>query len=453
MKLRATLRGKTYQFRDLRDVMAKANEEKSGDRLAGVAAADTLERIAAKLVLSEIPLSAFIEHPAIPYEDDAVTRLILDELNQPVYQSVKNWTVSQLREHVLRTDVTGPDLLRLGRGLSSEMIAACAKLMSNLDLVCAARKIRVVVHANNTLGQEGRLGVRLQPNHPNDSIDGILASLRDGLSFGCGDAVVGINPVTDNWEITRKILDATHDFLEEWQVPTQNCCLSHVTTQMKALQKGAKLGLMFQSLCGTESGLRAFGTDIGMLREAWDMTRKLGTATGPNVMYFETGQGSALSANAHHGVDQLTCEARNYGIARYYQPFLVNTVVGFIGPEYLFDARQITRAGLEDHFMGKFHGLPMGCDACYTNHADVDHNDLENLEILLANAGCNFFMGLPMGDDIMLNYQSTSFHDDATMREVLGLRPAPEFEAWMERVGLWENGRLSARAGDATLLT
>ncbi|HND08806.1 MAG TPA: ethanolamine ammonia-lyase subunit EutB [Pseudomonadota bacterium] len=453
MKLRATLRGKTYQFRDLRDVMAKANEEKSGDRLAGVAAADTLERIAAKLVLSEIPLSAFVEHPAIPYEEDAVTRLILDELNQPVYQSVKNWTVSQLREHVLRTDVTGPDLLRLGRGLSSEMIAACAKLMSNLDLVCAARKIRVVVHANNTLGQEGRLGVRLQPNHPNDSIDGILASLRDGLSFGCGDAVVGINPVTDNWEITRKILDATHDFLEEWQVPTQNCCLSHVTTQMKALQKGAKLGLMFQSLCGTESGLRAFGTDIGMLREAWDMTRKLGTATGPNVMYFETGQGSALSANAHHGVDQLTCEARNYGIARYYQPFLVNTVVGFIGPEYLFDARQITRAGLEDHFMGKFHGLPMGCDACYTNHADVDHNDLENLEILLANAGCNFFMGLPMGDDIMLNYQSTSFHDDATMREVLGLRPAPEFEAWMERVGLWENGRLSARAGDATLLT
>ena len=453
MKLRATLRGKTYQFRDLRDVMAKANEEKSGDRLAGVAAADTLERIAAKLVLSEIPLSAFVEHPAIPYEEDAVTRLILDELNQPVYQSVKNWTVSQLREHVLRTDVTGPDLLRLGRGLSSEMIAACAKLMSNLDLVCAARKIRVVVHANNTLGQEGRLGVRLQPNHPNDSIDGILASLRDGLSFGCGDAVVGINPVTDNWEITRKILDATHDFLEEWQVPTQNCCLSHVTTQMKALQKGAKLGLMFQSLCGTESGLRAFGTDIGMLREAWDMTRKLGTATGPNVMYFETGQGSALSANAHHGVDQLTCEARNYGIARYYQPFLVNTVVGFIGPEYLFDARQITRAGLEDHFMGKFHGLPMGCDACYTNHADVDHNDLENLEILLANAGCNFFMGLPMGDDIMLNYQSTSFHDDATMREVLGLRPAPEFEAWMERVGLWENGRLSVRAGDATLLT
>ena len=453
MKLRATLRGKTYQFRDLREVMAKANEEKSGDRLAGVAAADALERVAAKLVLSEVPLSAFIDHPAVPYEEDAVTRLILDELNQPIFQSVKNWTVSQLREHVLRTDVSGPDLLRLGRGLSSEMIAACAKLMSNLDLLAAARKIRVVVHANNTVGLAGRVSVRLQPNHPNDSIDGILASLRDGLSFGCGDAVIGINPVTDNWEITRRILDATHDFLEEWQVPTQNCCLAHVTTQMKALQNGARLGLMFQSLCGTESGCKAFGVNIEMLREAWDMTKKLGTATGPNVMYFETGQGSALSANAHHGVDQLTCESRNYGLARYFQPFLVNTVVGFIGPEYLFDARQITRAGLEDHFMGKLHGLPMGCDACYTNHADVDHNDLENLEILLASAGCNFFMGLPMGDDIMLNYQSTSFHDNATLREVLGLRPAPEFESWMERVGLWENGHLTTRAGDATLFT
>jgi len=445
------LRGRTYGFSDLREVMAKANEEKSGDRLAGLCAQDALERIAAKMVLSEVPLSAFVEHPAVPYDQDAVTRLILDELNQPIYQSVKQWSVSQLREHVLRSDVTGPDLLRLSRGLSSEMIAACAKLMSNLDLVCAARKIRVVVHAQNTLGQDRTLGVRLQPNHPSDSIEGILASLRDGLSFGCGDAVIGVNPVTDNWEMTRRILDATHDFLEEWQVPTQNCCLAHVTTQMKALKNGAKLGLMFQSLCGTEKGLRAFGTDLGMLREAWDMTRKLGTATGPNVMYFETGQGSALSANAHHGVDQLTCEARNYGIARHYQPFLVNTVVGFIGPEYLYDARQITRAGLEDHFMGKLHGLPMGCDACYTNHAEVDHNDLENLEMLLANAGCNFFMGLPMGDDIMLNYQSTSFHDNAALRELLGLKPAPEFEAWLERMGILENGRLTPRAGDPSL--
>jgi ethanolamine ammonia-lyase large subunit len=453
MKLRATLRGKTYQFRDLREVMAKANEEKSGDRLAGIAAADALERVAAKLVLAEVPLSEFLEHPAVPYDEDAVTRLILDELNQHILSGVRSWTVAELREHVLRTDVTGPDLLRLSRGLSSEMIAACAKLMSNLDLMTAARKIRVVVHANNTLGESGRLGVRLQPNHPSDSIEGILASLRDGLAFGCGDAVIGINPVTDNWQMTQKILDATHDFLQEWQVPTQNCCLAHVTTQMKALENGAKLGLLFQSLCGTEAGCRAFGITIPMLLEAWDMTKRLGTCTGPNVMYFETGQGSALSAGAHHGVDQLTCEARNYGLARRFQPFLVNTVVGFIGPEYLYDARQITRAGLEDHFMGKLHGLPMGCDACYTNHAEADQNDLENLEVLLAVAGCNFFMGLPMGDDVMLNYQSTSFHDDASMRQLLGLRPAPEFEAWLTELGLMADGALTARAGDATLFT
>lgn len=451
LKLRALLRGKTYEFRDLRDVMAKANEEKSGDRLAGIAANDALERVAAKLVLSEVPLAAFLEYPAVPYEEDAVTRLILDNLNQPIWQSVKGLTVSQLREHILDSRTSGTDLLRLGRGLSSEMIAACAKLMSNLDLMVAARKIRVVVHANNTLGESGRLGVRLQPNHPGDSIEGILASLRDGLAFGCGDAVVGINPVTDNWEITKQILDATHDFLADWQVPTQNCCLAHVTTQMKALENGAKLGLMFQSLCGTEAGCKAFGITIPMLHEAWDMTRRLGTATGPNVMYFETGQGSALSAGAHHGVDQLTCEARNYGLGRHFAPFLVNTVVGFIGPEYLYDARQIIRAGLEDHFMGKLHGLPMGCDACYTNHADADQNDLENLEVLLATAGCNFFMGLPMGDDVMLNYQSTSFHDDASMRELLGLRPAPEFEAWLEQMGISEGGRLTSRAGDASL--
>ncbi len=453
LKLKALLRGKTYQFGDLHEVMAKANEEKSGDRLAGLAAADALERVAAKLVLSEVPLAAFLEYPAVPYEEDAVTRLILDNLSQPILNSVKNWTVAQLREHILDSRVSGADLLRLGRGLSSEMIAACAKLMSNLDLMVAGRKIRVVVHANNTLGESGRLGVRLQPNHPNDSIEGIIASLKDGLSFGCGDAVIGINPVTDNWEITKQILNATHEFLSDWQVPTQNCCLAHVTTQMKALENGAHLGLMFQSLCGTEAGCKAFGITIPMLHEAWDMTRRLGTATGPNVMYFETGQGSALSAGAHHGVDQLTCEARNYGLGRHFQPFLVNTVVGFIGPEYLYDARQIIRAGLEDHFMGKLHGLPMGCDACYTNHADADQNDLENLEILLAVAGCNFFMGLPMGDDVMLNYQSTSFHDDATMRELLNLRPAPEFEAWLEQMGIVEGGRLTARAGDASLFS
>ncbi len=451
MRLRATVRGQTYAFASLTELLAKANEEKSGDRLAGVAAATAQERVAAKLALSEVTLQELRDNPVVPYELDEVTRLIQDDLNLPIYESIKSWTVGQLREHVLDEDVTGPDLLRLSRGLTSEMIAATSKLMSNLDLIVGAKKIRVVVHANNTLGEVGRLGVRLQPNHPSDSIDGILASLRDGLSYGAGDAVIGINPVTDNAEQTRKILDATHQFLRDWRVPTQNCCLAHVTTQMKALEQGAHLDLMFQSIAGTEKAMTAFGVSLKMLDEAWDMTKKLGRATGPNVMYFETGQGSALSADAHHGVDQQTLEARNYGLARHYSPFLVNTVVGFIGPEYLFDARQITRAGLEDHFCGKLHGIPMGCDACYTNHADADQNDLENLEVLLTTAGNNFFMGLPMGDDVMLNYQSTSFHDDATLRQLLGLRPAPEFEAWLEEMGLMSKGRLTSRAGDASI--
>ncbi len=451
MKLAATLRGKTFTFRDLNDVLAKANEEKSGDKLAGVAASSAQERVAAKLVLSEVTLAELRENPAVPYEIDAVTRLIQDDLSLPIYETVKSWTAAQLREHVLDDNVTGPELLRLSRGLTSEMIAASAKLMSNLDLIVAAKKIRVVVHANNTLGLPGRLSTRLQPNHPSDDIDGILASLKEGLSFGVGDAVFGINPVTDNVPQTRKILDATHRFIEEWRVPTQNCCLAHLTTQMKALAEGAKLHLMFQSIAGTEKAMTSFGVTIPLLQEAWDMTKKLGQATGPHVMYFETGQGSALSADAHHGVDQQTLEARNYGLARHFQPFLVNTVVGFIGPEYLYDARQITRAGLEDHYCGKLHGIPMGCDACYTNHADADQNDLENLEVLLATAGCNFFMGLPMGDDVMLNYQSTSFHDGATLRQALGLRPAPEFEVWLEEMGLMKDGKLTARAGDPSL--
>jgi ethanolamine ammonia-lyase large subunit len=451
MKLAATLRGRTYTFGSLNEVMAKANEEKSGDRLAGLAAESATERVAAKLVLSEVTLADLRENPAVPYERDAITRLIQDDLNLPIYNGVKSWTVAQLREYVLDEKTTGDDLLRLSRGLTSEMIAACAKIMSNLDLVVGARKIRVVVHANNTLGLPGRLGFRLQPNHPSDDVDGILASAKEGLSYGSGDAVVGINPVTDNVEQTRKILDATWHFLREWKVPTQNCCLAHMTTQMRALEAGAHLDLMFQSIAGTEKALRSFGVTIPLIQEAWDMTKRLGQATGPNVMYFETGQGSALSADAHEGVDQQTCEARNYGLARHFSPFLINTVVGFIGPEYLYDARQITRAGLEDHFCGKMHGLPMGCDACYTNHADADQNDLENLEILLATAGCSFFMGLPMGDDVMLNYQSTSFHDDASLRQVLGLRPAPEFEAWLEEMGLMQNGRLTEKAGDPSI--
>jgi ethanolamine ammonia-lyase large subunit len=451
MNLAATLRGTTYRFGDVKEVLAKANEEKSGDRLAGVAAASVSERVAAKRVLAELTLHDLHENPVVPAEADAVTRLILGDLQRPVYQAVKSWTVAQLREWVLDDAVDGAELLRVSRGLSSEMIAACAKLMTNMDLIYAARKIRVVVHATNTVGLAGRLSVRLQPNHPSDSIEGILASMRDGLSFGSGDAVIGINPVTDNPEQTTAILNASSAFMRQWRIPTQNCCLAHVTTQMKALEAGAELGLMFQSIAGTEKALRSFGVTLPMLDEAHEMTRKLGQCAGPNVMYFETGQGSALSADAHEGADQMTLEARNYGLARHYQPFLVNTVVGFIGPEYLYDARQITRAGLEDHFMGKLHGIPMGCDACFTNHADADQNDVENLEVLLATAGCNFFMGLPMGDDVMLNYQSTSFHDDATLRQLLGLRPAPEFEAWLEEMGIMKDGKLTARAGDASL--
>ncbi len=451
MRLSATLRGKTYTFRDLRDVFAKANEPKSGDELAGVAAQSAQERVAAKMVLAEVTLAEIYERPAVPYDEDDVTRLIIDQLQRPIYESVKHWTVAELREHVLSDNVTGKDLLRLGRGLTSEMIAACAKLMTNLDLIVGARKIRVVVHCNNTMGLDGRLGVRLQPNHPQDDIAGILASAKEGLSYGSGDAVIGINPVTDDVETTRKILDATHELITAWRIPTQNCCLAHVTTQMKALEAGAHLHLLFQSLAGTEKACRSFGITIPMLREAHDMARRLGQATGPNVMYFETGQGSALSADAHHGCDQLTLEARNYGLARHFDPFLVNTVVGFIGPEYLYDARQIIRAGLEDHFMGKLHGISMGCDACYTNHAEADQNDLENLMILLASAGLNFFMGLPMGDDVMLNYQSSSFHDDAAVRTVLRLRPSPEFEAWCEEMGILKDGRLTDRAGDASV--
>jgi ethanolamine ammonia-lyase large subunit len=451
MNLAATLRGTTYRFADVKDVLAKANEEKSGDRLAGVAAASVSERVAAKRVLAELTLQELYENPVVPADRDAVTRLILDDLQRPVYESMKSWSVARLREHVLDDAVDGAELLRLSRGLSSEMIAACAKLMTNMDLIYGARKIRVVVHATNTVGLDGRLSVRLQPNHPSDSIEGILASMREGLSYGCGDAVIGINPVTDNPEQTAAILNASASFMRQWRIPTQNCCLAHVTTQMKALEAGAELGLMFQSIAGTEKALRSFGVTLAMLDEAHDMTRKLGQCAGPNVMYFETGQGSALSADAHEGADQMTLEARNYGLARHYQPFLVNTVVGFIGPEYLYDARQITRAGLEDHFMGKLHGIPMGCDACFTNHADADQNDVENLEVLLASAGCNFFMGLPMGDDVMLNYQSTSFHDNATLRQLLRLRPAPEFEAWLEEMEIMKDGRLTPRAGDASI--
>lgn len=453
MNLTTRLFGRTYGFKDVKDVLAKANEVKSGDVLAGIAAADAAERIAAKRVLSELTLEDLRKNPVVPLEIDEVSRVIDGDVNEFIYNSLKNWSVAELREFILKTETTGEDLARISRGLTSEMVAAAAKLMSNLDLILGAAKIRVLAHCNTTIGLPGTLAARLQPNHPTDSVEGILASVREGLAYGVGDAVIGLNPVDDSVNATMRSLQALSDFVTEWKIPTQICVLAHLTSQMKALKQGAPIHLFFQSLAGSERANKAFGINKALLDEARDLALKEGRATGPNVMYFETGQGSELSSGGHHGADQLTMEARCYGLARHYKPFLVNTVVGFIGPEYLYDSRQVIRAGLEDHFMGKLTGVSMGCDACYTNHMKADQNDIENLAVLLSAAGCNYFMAIPMGDDVMLNYQCTSYHDLGTLREILRLRPLPEFEAWLESLGILENGRLTSRAGDATIFT
>ena len=450
MQLRTKLFGNSYQFRDVKDVLAKANEEKSGDTLAGVGASSVAERVAAKAVLSQMTLEDLYNNPVIPYERDEVTRIIIDDVNMTIFNEIKNWTVEHLREYILDLDVAGPEIRRISRGLTSEMVAAVAKLMSNLDLIQAAQKLRVTAHCRTTIGEEGRLATRLQPNHPTDDVNGILASLREGLSYGIGDAVIGINPVEDNPIGTKRLLDAVEEYMLKYDIPTQSCVLSHVTTQMKAIENGAHTGLIFQSIAGTEAGNTSFGIDGKMIQDARDLMLVRGMAEGPNVNYFETGQGSELSAEAHDGADQVTLEARCYGFAKRYQPFLVNTVVGFIGPEYLYDSKQVIRAGLEDHFMGKLSGIPMGCDVCYTNHMKADQNDIENLGVLLTMAGCNYFMGVPMGDDIMLNYQCSSYHDDASLREISKTRPLAEFEAWMEKYGFMENGRLTKNAGDAS---
>ncbi|GGK29736.1 ethanolamine transporter [Caldalkalibacillus thermarum] len=451
MKLKTLLLGQIYQFKDIKDVFAKANEEKSGDRLAGIAAETVQERIAAKQVLSVMTLEEIRNHPLIPPEEDEVSRIIDESIDENIYREIKGWTVADLREYILDEQNQSSDLLRISKGLSSEMIAAVTKLMSNLDLVYAANKIEVVSECNITIGQKGRLASRLQPNHPTDSVDGILASLQEGLSYGVGDAVVGINPVDDSVESVKRILHATHEFLTAWEIPAQNCVLAHVTTQMKAIEQGAPADMIFQSIAGTEKANLSFGISAALLDEAQDMIQRMGTSTGPQRLYFETGQGSELSAEAHHGVDQMTLESRNYGFARRYQPFIINTVVGFIGPEYLYDAKQVIRAGLEDHFMGKMHGLSMGVDVCYTNHIKADQNDIENLGVLLAAAGVNFVIATPMGDDCMLNYQSLSYHDIAALRETLNRRPAPQFEAWLEKMGIMEDGRLTPKAGDPTI--
>jgi len=451
MRLKSKLFGQVYQFRSIKEVLAKANEEKSGDSLAGICAATVIERIAAKEVLSNLTLADLRNNPVVPYEADEVTRIIQDQLNEKIYNEVKNWSVSELREWILSHKTSSEEIKRISRGLTSEMVAAVTKLMSNLDLMYSASKIRISAHCNTTIGLPGTLSARLQPNHTTDNIDGVMASLMEGLSYGVGDAVIGLNPVEDTVDNVAKILKTFDEFKRKWEIPTQICVLAHVSTQMEAIRKGAPTDMIFQSIAGSQKGNEAFGVTAALLDEARELALREGTGTGPNVMYFETGQGSELSSDSHHGADQLTMEARCYGFAKRYSPFLVNTVVGFIGPEYLYDSKQVIRAGLEDHFMGKLSGIPMGVDACYTNHMRADQNDIENLAVLLANAGCNYFMGIPAGDDVMLNYQCTGYHETPSLRELLNLKPIAEFEAWLEKMQLMKNGKLTARAGDASI--
>jgi ethanolamine ammonia-lyase large subunit len=431
--------GTRYSFADLRELLAKATPLRSGDVLAGVAAQSAEERVAAQFALADVALTRFCEEAVVPYEDDEVTRLIVDTHDAAAFAPVRSLTVGELRDWLLSDEATEERLAALAPGLTPEMAAAVSKLMRVQDLIAAAAKIRVVTRFRTTVGLRGRLSARLQPNHPTDDAMGIAASMLDGLLLGSGDAVIGINPAGDNVATTTQLLRLINAVRERFAIPTQSCVLGHVTTQMAALEAGAPVDLIFQSIAGTEAANRSFGVTLALLQEAYEAGLALargavcdGGVTGTNVMYFETGQGSALSANAHFGVDQQTLEARAYAVARHYRPMLVNTVVGFIGPEYLYDGKQIARAGLEDHFCGKLLGVPMGCDVCYTNHAEADQDDMDTLLTLLGAAGVNYIMGVPGADDVMLNYQSTSFHDALYVRRVLGLKPAPEFERWLE---------------------
>jgi ethanolamine ammonia-lyase large subunit len=454
MPYSTTIRGERFAFADLREVFAKANEEKSGDQLAGLAARSERERVAAKLVLADVPLGEIMDRPLIDPDADDVSRLLLETLDHQALAPFRALTVGAFRDYLLDEAVGEEEVRALQPAVLPEVAAAVAKLMGNKDLVLAAAKVRNVTRCRNTMGQSGVLGVRVQPNHPADDVAGILLAAVDGLAYGCGDAVLGVNPATESVETVVAILYALDRLIETYRVPTQACCLAHVTTQLACLERGAPVDLLFQSVAGTQAANASFGITLDLLRQGRERVleshRRRDVAwVGDDVMYFETGQGSALSADAHHGVDQLTLEARAYGVARAFAPFLVNSVVGFIGPEYLYDERQIVRAGLEDHFMGKLLGLPMGVDVCYTNHAAADQNSADNLLLLLAAAGCNYFMGVPCADDVMLNYQSTSYHDAAGVRQLLGLRPAPEFLAWLEERGLFQDQRLARGDGPA----
>lgn len=451
MSYQVILGGNTFSFDTVKEVLAKANEEKSGDILAGIAASSDIERIAAKEALANMTLHELRENPAVPYEIDDVTRMNQDGINEYAYGKIKSWTVAQLREWILDSNTDEAQLREIGKALTAEMVAGAAKLMSNLDLIYAASKMQVPARCNTTIGLRGTLSTRLQPNHTTDNPEGITASLFEGLSYGCGDALIGLNPVNDTVSSLAEVLRRFDEVKNEFGIPTQICVLGHITTQIEAVRQGAPADMIFQSIAGSQKGNEAFGFTTQTVLEAKELLKRHGTSTGPNVLYFETGQGSELSSDAYYGADQVTMEARCYAYARNFAPFMVNTVVGFIGPEYLYDSRQVIRAGLEDHFMGKLSGVPMGCDCCYTNHMMADQNDIENLALLLGGAGVNYILGVPTSDDIMLNYQTNAYHDVNAVREILGKRPIREFELWLEKMGIMEDGKLTGRAGDPTI--
>lgn len=452
MKLKTTLNGKTYQFKDIKDVLAKANEPKSCDRYQGIAAETMSERVAAKIVLSEMTVQDLTENPTVPYEKDEVTRVNIDGLNRSAYESKKHMTIGQLREWILDHKTTCDDLVRSSRAFTGEVTAGVAKLMSTMDLVYGAAKIHHVTRCNTAIGQPGVLAFRNQPNSPTDDPQEVLIQMMEGLSYGSGDACIGINPVENNVESTRRIAEAVYDFLCKKEVPTQLVVLSHMRTQMEALRKGVPLSMVFQSIAGTEDGNQAFGVDKALCEEAGELAREFAVSSGPNQLYFETGQGSEASIGADCGVDEMTLEARTYGFGRYFRPFMVNNVSGFIGPETLFDGKEMIRASLEDHFMGKLMGLPMGVAPCYTNHTSITQDDQEIATMLLNLAGANYYIGISGADDIMLSYQDTSYHDNATLREMTGRLPAPEFHKWLMKYEIVdEKGRLLPHAGDASI--
>jgi ethanolamine ammonia-lyase large subunit len=455
MPYQATSGRQHWVFADLKELLAKATPLRSGDVLAGISAGSAEEAVAARMRLAEVPLKTFLTEAVAPYETDEITRLIIDSHDAAAFAPVSHMTVGDFRNFLLSEQAGSQTLSRMARGITPEMAAAVSKLMRNQDLILAARKCGVVTRFRNTIGLPGAMSVRLQPNHPTDDRRGILASVIDGLMYGCGDAVIGINPASDSIEVMAELALLLDEVITKLEIPTQACVLTHVTTTIGLIERGVPIDLVFQSIAGTEAANRSFGVDLSLLKEAREAALSLKRGPlGDNVMYFETGQGSALSANAHHGVDQQTLEARAYGVARAFSPLLVNTVVGFIGPEYLYDGKQIIRAGLEDHFCGKLLGLPIGCDVCYTNHAEADQDDMDTLLTLLATAGVTFIMGVPGADDVMLNYQSTSFHDQLYVRELLGLKRAPEFEAWLQRQGITDrSGRLRGEGPATPLLS